>query len=134
MFKSSFSGFSTNSQIEAKKFYSEVLGLHLADETMGLGFDLPGGGNLFIYEKPDHVPATFTVLNFMCDDITQTVTDLQSKGVEFETSDMGNGVEPDEHGIYRGKANDMGPDIAWFKDPSGNVLAVLEDQGLDLLV
>jgi catechol 2,3-dioxygenase-like lactoylglutathione lyase family enzyme len=122
-----FSGFSTNNLPQARAFYTEVLGLKLIDEAMGLTIELPTGNRLFIYEKPDHQPATFTVLNFVTDDIDATVEDLASKGIKLERYDLGNGAEQDEKGILRGRAANMGPDIAWFTDPAGNVLSVLQD-------
>ena len=120
--KAAFSGFSVKDQEEAKKFYTQILGLELKNEEMGLTFKLPGGGEVFIYPKDDHTPATYTVLNLVVEDIDQAVEELKSKGVEFEHYDM-----TDEKGIARGKSQNMGPDIAWFKDPSGNILSVLQD-------
>lgn len=126
--KTTFSGFSTNDLAEAKEFYVSTLGLNLTDESMGLMFDLPGGGQLFIYEKDDHQPATFTVLNFVVEDIDKEVEELKDKGIKFEEIDFGSeGGATDEKGIMRGKAANQGPDIAWFKDPAENFLAVLED-------
>ena|SRR5579884_444382 len=124
MFKAvaAFSGFSVNDQEEAKKFYAETLGLELKDDQMGLTFKLPGGGEVFIYPKDDHTPATYTMLNLVVEDIDQAVEELKAKGIEFEHYEM-----TDEKGIARGKSVNMGPDIAWFKDPSGNILSVLQD-------
>lgn len=120
--KSSFSSFSTNDLESAKKFYTEVLGLQVAvDEGMGLDLHLPGGQG-FIYEKADHQPATFTVLNFVVDDIDAAVDALVAKGVTMERYE---GAHQDEKGVARGIAANMGPDIAWFKDPAGNILSVL---------
>jgi catechol 2,3-dioxygenase-like lactoylglutathione lyase family enzyme len=120
-----FSGLSVDSQEKAKEFYVDKLGLKLTDESMGLQFELPGGGQLFVYEKPGHVPAEFTVLNFVVEDIDETVDHLVADhGIEFERYDNMPGQQ-DEKGIMRGKAANMGPDIAWFKDPAGNILAVL---------
>jgi len=124
---SSFSGFSVDDQEAAKEFYSEILGLKLVDEKMGLTFDLPGGGKVFIYEKDNHEPATYTALNFVVDDIDKSVDELVVGGVKMEHYDLGNGATPDEKGILRGRAANMGPDIAWFKDPAGNILAVLQN-------
>lgn len=128
MFKpvSTFSGFSVNNQAQAKDFYVDTLGLELASDAMGLNITLPGGAKLFIYEKPDHQPATFTVLNFVVDNIDEALAGLQDKGVTFEHYDMGD-MKQDEKGILRGRSANMGPDIAWFKDPSGNVLAILQN-------
>lgn len=125
--KAAFSGFSVNDLDKAKQFYAETLGLKLADETMGLNFDLPGGGGIFIYPKDDHQPATFTILNFVVDDIDKAVDELTSSGASFERYDNMPG-DQDEKGIMRGLAAKQGPDIAWFKDPAGNILAVLQDK------
>lgn len=124
--KTAFSGISVDDLAKAKTFYTETLGLNLADEEMGLQLNLPGGGKLFIYSKPDHQPATFTVLNFVVDDIDAAVDQLTSQGVEFEHYDTGM-IKTDEKGIARGKASGHGPDIAWFKDPAGNILSVLAE-------
>jgi catechol 2,3-dioxygenase-like lactoylglutathione lyase family enzyme len=124
-FVHSVSGMSVTDLGEAKTFYQDTLGLTLKDETMGLDFELPGGGQLFIYDKPDHEPATYTVLNLVTGDINAAVDELVGKGVAFEHYDNMPG-EQDERGILRGKAANMGPDIAWFKDPAGNILAILE--------
>jgi predicted enzyme related to lactoylglutathione lyase len=124
-FKASFSGFSVDDIAKAKQFYVETLGLTLKNEDMGLTFSLPGGGEHFIYEKDDHTPAQFTVLNFVVDDIDAAVDALTKKGVQFEQYKLGF-AEQDEKGVLRGKAANMGPDIAWFKDPAGNTLAILQ--------
>jgi predicted enzyme related to lactoylglutathione lyase len=123
---STFSGFSVDDMKKAKEFYVDKLGLVVSDESMGLQLELPGGAQLFVYEKPDHQPATFTVLNFVVADIDDTVDHLVSEhGVVMERYDN-MPAAPDEKGILRGKAANQGPDIAWFKDPAGNILAVLE--------
>lgn len=120
-----FSGFSVDDQAKAKQFYTETLGLKLIDETMGLRLGLPGdSGEVFIYPKDDHKPASFTILNFVVSDIDAAVSDLKSKDVEFEKYQ---GMT-DEAGIARGKSQNMGPDIAWFKDPAGNILSVLQEK------
>jgi len=125
--QAAFSGISVNEQAKAKEFYTKVLGLELSDESMGLDFKLPGGGHLFIYPKPDHQPATFTVLNFVVANIDEAVDELTKSGVEFEHyANMP--AKPDEKGIMRGLAANQGPDIAWFKDPAGNILSVLQDK------
>jgi len=121
--KASFSGISTNNQKKAKEFYTEILGLELIDEEMGLQLKLPGGGRLFIYEKENHEPATFTVLNFVVDDIDDAVDELAKQGVKFEKYE---GFNQDKKGIARGITAKMGPDIVWFKDPAGNILSVLQ--------
>ncbi len=123
--KAVFSGFSVNDTAKAKTFYAETLGLKLNNEQMGLDFELPGGGKMFIYEKPDHQPATFTILNFVVDDIDKAVDELKSKGVQLEQYDN-EYIKTDEKGIARSPSPDKGPNIAWFKDPAGNILAVLE--------
>jgi len=91
---------------------------------MGLTLHLGGGGKVFVYPKKDHVPASYTMMNFVVDDIDKAVDDLTVKGVIFDAYP---GIEQDEKGISRGRAAGMGPDIAWFKDPAGNILSVLQD-------
>jgi catechol 2,3-dioxygenase-like lactoylglutathione lyase family enzyme len=126
--RAAFSGFSVDDLAKAKAFYVDALGLKVVDEQMGLRLELPGGGELFIYDKPNHEPATFTVLNFVVDDIDEAVDHLVSDhGVVFEKYDNIPGGGQDEKGVARGKAAGMGPDIAWFKDPAGNVLAILSN-------
>lgn len=125
MFKGTpaFSGFSVNDQEAAKKFYGETLGLEVEDNGMGLTLRL-NGCDVFVYAKPNHQPATFTVLNFTVKDIDQVVDSLTGKGIELERYPE---MHQDDKGIARGKAAGMGPDIAWFKDPAGNILAVLQN-------
>jgi len=120
-----FSGYSVSDQAVAKTFYEDVLGCSVTEDQMGLQLGFPNGHNVFLYEKADHVPATYTVLNFPVDSIDTTVDGLVEKGVTMERYDSVPAPQ-DEKGILRGKAAGMGPDIAWFKDPFGNVLAVLE--------
>lgn len=123
---STFSGISVDDIVKAKEFYVDTLELPLKDDSMGLQLELPGGGALFVYEKPDHQPATFTVLNFVVEDIDETVDHLAGHhGIIFEQYD--NMPWQDEKGIGRGKSANMGPDIAWFKDPAGNTLAVVSE-------
>ena len=122
-----FSGFSVKDLSEAKKFYSEVLGLNIEEDEMGLKIKIAGGNPLFVYPKENHEPATYTILNFPVENIDKTVEELKSKGVTFDQIDMGGGAKTGEDGIMRGRAANMGPDIAWFKDPSGNVLSVLQN-------
>src|SRR5690349_16962421 len=122
-----FSGFSVKDLAQAKQFYGETLGLNVEDGKMGLRLKLAGGQEVFIYNKDDHQPATYTVLNFVVEDIDKTVDDLVAKGVKFEQYDMGNGAKTDAKGVLRGLSVKMGPDIAWFKDPAGNILSVLQD-------
>jgi catechol 2,3-dioxygenase-like lactoylglutathione lyase family enzyme len=119
-----FSSFSIDDVAAARKFYSQTLGLAVSEMSEGLSIKLAGGGNIFLYPKSDHTPATFTVLNFQVDDIDQAVSDLRSRGVEFESLD-GN-VGTDSEGIFRGSKHGKGPDIAWFRDPAGNFLSVLK--------
>jgi catechol 2,3-dioxygenase-like lactoylglutathione lyase family enzyme len=124
--KGAFSGFSVDDQAKAKEFYVGTLGLKVDDSVMGLNIQLPGGGSVFAYPKGEaHQPATFTILNFEVDDIDGAVDDLVSRGVGFERY---SGVPGADHrGIVRGREQNMGPDIAWFKDPAGNILAVLQN-------
>ena len=121
-----FSGFSVNDQAAAKEFYSQKLGLEVEEDQMGLHLKVAGNNPIFVYPKDDHTPATFTILNFAVDDINATVDELSANGVMFEQYDFGGGAKTDEKGIMHGLAANQGPDIAWFKDPAGNVLAVLQ--------
>lgn len=124
--KSTFSGISVTNIGEAKEFYSNKLGLVLEDELMGLQYKLPGGGSLFIYQKENHIPATFTVLNFVVDDIDSAVNELIKQGIVFERYE-GLPAAQDELGILRGRKTNDGPDIAWLKDTAGNILSVLQN-------
>lgn len=120
-----FSGFSVNDLQKAKIFYSETLGLEVLEETeMGgmLTLKIAGGNNILVYPKPNHEPATFTILNFPVDDVEETVEELTTRGVRFEIYDEEE-LKTDEKGISRGGG---GPAIAWFKDPAGNILSVLK--------
>ena len=123
---SSFSGISVSSLEEARAFYVDTLELPFKNESMGLMLALPGGGQLFMYEKPNHVPAEFTVLNFVVEDIDVAIDHLvNAHGITFERyPDMP--APQDERGVLRGKEFHQGPNIAWFKDPSGNILALVE--------
>jgi catechol 2,3-dioxygenase-like lactoylglutathione lyase family enzyme len=116
-----FSGFAAPDIAKIKEFYSKTLGLKVTEEHGLLTLHLAGGNNVLIYPKPDHVPATFTVLNFPVDDVDLAVDELSKRGVRFEKYN-GPEIKTDEKGIMRGK----GPTIAWFKDPAGNILSVLE--------
>jgi catechol 2,3-dioxygenase-like lactoylglutathione lyase family enzyme len=118
-----FSGFSVDDQAATLDFYRDKLGVEVLDEGMGLQLRLPGGP-VFIYQKDDHVPATFTVLNFRVADIDAAADELTAAGIELERYP---GMPQDEKGIMRGKAANMGPDIAWFTDPAGNVLSILSE-------
>lgn len=122
-----FSGFSVSDIHAAKAFYRETLGLDVSDGPMGnLDLQLPAGGHVFIYPKEDHEPASFTILNLVVDDIDAAVDELNAKGVKTAIYDDPN-LPTDEKGILRGKAANQGPDIAWFRDPAGNVLSVLQN-------
>lgn len=115
-----FSGFSSNDVPAARAFYADVLGLDVTEENGMLDLRFAGGGHGIIYPKPNHEPATFTVLNFPVDDIEAAVDGLVAAGVVFERyPDAGQ----DERGIAR---DPQGPAIAWFKDPAGNILSVLK--------
>lgn len=118
-----FSGFSTNDIQKTKEFYSNVLGLKVTEEHGMLKLHLATGVEILIYLKRDHIPATYTILNFPVDDIEQVVDELTSKGITFEHYEN----MTDERGIARGIAQNRGPDIAWFKDPAGNMLSVLKE-------
>jgi catechol 2,3-dioxygenase-like lactoylglutathione lyase family enzyme len=126
-FRAAFSGISVNDIDAARRFYGEALGLGVREDMGGLRVALPGGQELWVYPKSDHEPATFTVLNFVVADIDAAVDELNAAGVVTKIYDDGQ-FWTDEKGIARGRAANRGPDIAWFKDPAGNVLAVL-DQG-----
>jgi len=123
MFKDikAFSGFSVNDTHKAKEFYGETLGLEVSDTHGLLNLHLAGGTKVLIYPKPNHTPATFTILNFPVANIEETVDQLTKRGVRFERYE-GN-LKTDNKGIFRGG----GPLIAWFKDPAGNILSVLEE-------
>src|SRR3984893_7177101 len=122
--KAAFSGFSVDNLAQARDFYTQTLGLTVDDLALGVRLHLPGGGTVFTYPKNDHQPATFTILNFQVDSIDEAVDELTNRGVHFEHYEEG--PKTDEKGILRGRALQMGPDIAWFKDPAGNTLAVLQ--------
>ncbi|MGN6540733.1 MAG: VOC family protein [Ginsengibacter sp.] len=118
-----FSSFSVNDLQSAKTFYQDILGLKVSDNPMGLiELHLHAGSKIIVYPKPDHVPATFTVLNFPVKNIDEKVDELISKGVSFEQYD--GQIKTDEKGISR---NNGGPTIAWFKDPAGNIFSLIEE-------
>jgi predicted enzyme related to lactoylglutathione lyase len=123
--KAAFSGFSVNDLAKAKTFYAETLGLQVDPDGVGVRLKLPSGGTVFAYPKADHQPATFTILNLVVDDIDAAVDELTRRGVRFEHYD--NGATTDGKGILRGRAQNRGPDIAWFKDPAGNFLSVIQN-------
>jgi len=117
-----FSSFSVHDLEETKKFYGQTLGLEISESEQGLNLLLKGGNEVFIYPKPDHSPATFTILNFIVDDVDQKVDELTKLGVTFQIYNKGE-LKTDNKGIFHGK-----PKIAWFKDPSGNFLSILENK------
>ena len=120
-----FSGFSVNDISKAKKFYSEILGLEIKDNPMGLiELQIESGNCIIIYPKSNHVPATFTILNFPVKNIDDAVDELIKKGITFEQYD--GPIKTDEKGICR--SGGKGPNIAWFKDPAGNILSLIEEK------
>ena len=123
MFKDTkaFSGFSVNDIPKAKKFYGQILGLEISEAHGLLNLHLAGGTKVLVYPKPDHTPATFTILNFPVANIEEAVDKLTKNGVRFERYE--GSLKTDEKGIFRGG----GPLIAWFKDPAGHTLSVLEE-------
>jgi len=123
--KATFSSISVDDLPKAKTFYTKTLGLDVEKEDTGLRLKLPGGGVLYLYAKDDHKPATYTTFNFVVEDVDEAVDALAEQGVEFEHYD--GDYKTDNKGIMRGGSN-MGPDIAWFKDPAGNILSVLEHE------
>lgn len=120
-----FSSFSVDDIAKAKTFYSEVLGLEVKEAEMGiLELNMANGHPIIIYPKANHVPAAFTILNFLVEDIEQAVDALGKKQISFEQYE--GDINTDEKGICRGDGR--GPDIAWFKDPAGNILSILKEQ------
>jgi predicted enzyme related to lactoylglutathione lyase len=118
-----FSGFAVGDIEKAKEFYGRKLGLKVSESNGLLTLNLAGGNNVLIYPKPNHTPATFTVLNFPVDDVDQAVDEFTKRGVRFEIYDLPD-IKTDKKGIMRGN----GPTIAWFKDPAGNILSVIEQE------
>ena len=116
-----FSGFAVDDLAKAREFYGDTLGLKTSEEHGLMTLHLAGDRATLVYEKQDHAPADYTILNFPVDDIDAAVDQLAARGVSFERYD---GFGQDEKGIFR----DMGPHIAWFKDPAGNVLSVLQEK------
>ncbi|HEY3734825.1 MAG TPA: VOC family protein [Streptosporangiaceae bacterium] len=114
-----FSGFAVDDLEKARKFYGETLGISTSEQHGLMTLHLAGGRDTLVYPRPGHVPATYTILNFPVDDIGAAVDELAARGVQFERYE---GMAQDEKGINRGG----GPFIAWFKDPAGNVLSVLQ--------
>lgn len=116
-----FSGFAVRDIAEAAKFYGETLGIEVSEDSGLLFLQLGQDRMILVYPKPDHTPASYTILNFEVDDVDAAVAELVERGVEMERYE---GFSEDDKGIARG---DEGPPIAWFTDPSGNILAVLEE-------
>jgi catechol 2,3-dioxygenase-like lactoylglutathione lyase family enzyme len=114
-----FSGFAVDDVEKAREFYGETLGLKVSDENGLLTLHIAGDRPTLVYPKPDHAPANYTILNFPVDDIDQAVDELVARGVQFERYE---GFDQDEKGVFRAE----GPPIAWFKDPAGNVLSVIQ--------
>ena len=122
-----FSGFSVDDIDAARTFYRDTLGLGVTDGPMdNLDIALPAGSHVFVYPKPDHTPASFTILNLVVTDIDAAVEELNARGVSTTIYDDDQ-LPTDEKGIMRGRSRDRGPDIAWFRDPAGNVLSVLQN-------
>jgi len=122
-----FSGFAVDDLEKARAFYADTLGLRvdvLDEENHLMALHHPGDRDTLVYGKPDHAPANYTILNFQVDDIDAAVDGLAARGVQFERYD---GMPQDEKGVMRGRAANRGPDIAWFKDPAGNILSVLHE-------
>jgi catechol 2,3-dioxygenase-like lactoylglutathione lyase family enzyme len=125
--RDAFPGFSVDDIEAAREFYETRLGLPVADESMGsLRLTLPSGQAVFVYPKPDHEPATFTILNFLVPDIGKAVDELNEAGVVTKIYTEGWAFGTDERGIAYGSEQNPGPNIAWFRDPAGNVLSVIE--------
>jgi catechol 2,3-dioxygenase-like lactoylglutathione lyase family enzyme len=114
-----FSGFSVNDLATARRFYGETLGLRVTEEHGLLTLHTAGGRDTLIYPKDDHAPATYTTLNFPVEDVDEVVDELTARGVRFERYQ---GADQDDKGVLRGQ----GPPIAWFKDPAGNILSVIQ--------
>ena len=122
-----FSGFSVDDIAKAATFYREMLGIAVEETPMGLTLKFDGGTNVFVYPKPDHQAAAFTILNFPVSDIDETVDALTAADVVFERYEEGMPAPQDEKGILRNDDPAQGPvGIAWFKDPAGNILSVLQ--------
>jgi catechol 2,3-dioxygenase-like lactoylglutathione lyase family enzyme len=128
MFKDArtFSSFSVDDIASATRFYADTLGLTTSAEMGQLQLELAGGHRVFIYGKPDHAPATFTVLNFVVPDIDKAVSWLGERGIRLERYSQPE-LQTDGRGIHRGRDPDEPKGIAWFKDPAGNILSVLQE-------
>lgn len=122
MFKDTkaFSSFSVNDTAKAKEFYGQVLGLEISEQNGEFFLDIGNGNRAMVYGKDNHIPATFTILNFQVANVEEAVDELVKRGIVFEQ--YGGEIQTDEKGIFRG----YGPLIAWFKDPAGNILSVIE--------
>jgi catechol 2,3-dioxygenase-like lactoylglutathione lyase family enzyme len=114
-----YSGFSVDDIQKAKQFYGDTLGLRVSEQNGMLTLHLAGDRDTLVYPKDDHTPATFTILNFPVEDVDRTVEELTERGVRFERYE---GFDQDEKGVFRGG----GPLIAWFRDPAGNILSVIQ--------
>ncbi len=125
MFKitKAFSSFSVNNSQDAKEFYGQTLGLEVSETAQGLELHIGDGTRIFVYPKPNHIPATFTILNLPVDNVEEAVAELTKRGVHFEVYNEAD-LKTDERGIFRSG----GMKIAWFKDPAGNILSVLEEK------
>ena len=117
-----FQSFSVDDLGKARSFYHDTLGLDVVERPEGLEVEVGSGSKIFVYPKPDHQPATFTILNFSVDNVDEAVDRLTSTGIKFEQYDLPN-IKTDARGIARDTG---GPAIAWFKDPAGNILSVCE--------
>jgi catechol 2,3-dioxygenase-like lactoylglutathione lyase family enzyme len=125
LFTGAFSSFSVNDLKKAKEFYAKTLGLEVSDEKEGLALNIDRQPPIFIYPKSDHKPATFTVLNFQVADVEEAVDQLKKRGIRFESFE--GEIKTDEKGIHWSEEKGQGPNIAWFKDPAGNFLSVIEE-------
>ena len=127
LFTGTFCSFSVNDIARAQEFYANTLGIDASIMDEGLRLSLNGSSPVFVYPKEDHEPATFTVLNFNVDEIEEAVKQLKSRGVKFESYE--GEIKTDDNNIFRGAENGHGPNIAWFKDPAGNILSLIETGG-----
>ena len=123
-FEEAFSSFSIDNTAAAQEFYGDTLGLDITGETEGLSIKFPSGLTVFLYPKNDHEPATFTVLNLTVANIDAAVDELTARGIKFES--YGGDIATDAKGVFRGAERGHGPNIAWFKDPAGNILSLVE--------
>jgi catechol 2,3-dioxygenase-like lactoylglutathione lyase family enzyme len=114
-----YSGFAVDDLEKAKEFYGDTLGMNVSENDAGLSLKIAGSRDILVYPKPNHSPAPFTILNFPVDDVDGVVEKLTEKGVRFERYE---GFEQDDKGVMRGN----GPTIAWFTDPAGNILSVID--------